>query len=99
MYKLIFSAGNECSQILIGVCVCVLLQLKVRVNEVDDKGDVPLDLALQSMQEAVAETLLSNLADVNWKDEFGNCLLHKAIKRGNSLKILHVIVWVIPTFW
>ena len=69
----------------VAVCVCVCVQLQVKVNEVDNKGDIPLDLSLQTMQKGVAETLLKNHADVNRKDNAGKCLLHKAIKRGDDV--------------
>ncbi|KAK7469532.1 hypothetical protein BaRGS_00036438, partial [Batillaria attramentaria] len=59
-------------------------QLQAKVNEVDNKGDIPLDLALQSVQKGVAQTLLNNHADVNRKDNAGKSLLHKAIKRGDE---------------
>nr|KAG5688479.1 hypothetical protein BaRGS_011917 [Batillaria attramentaria] len=58
--------------------------LQAKVNEVDNKGDIPLDLALQSVQKGVAQTLLNNHADVNRKDNAGKSLLHKAIKRGDE---------------
>ena len=60
------------------------LQLQHKVNEVDNKGDIPLDLALRTVQKGIAETLLKNHADVNRKDNAGKCLLHKAIKRGGA---------------
>ncbi|XP_076453246.1 rabankyrin-5-like [Babylonia areolata] len=66
-------------------------QLPVKVNEVDNKGDIPLDLALQSLQKSVAQTLLKNHADVNRKDNAGKCLLHKAIKRGDGFSAKFLI--------
>ncbi|XP_041349199.1 rabankyrin-5-like [Gigantopelta aegis] len=59
-------------------------QLAVKLNEVDNKGDIALDLALQSKQDGVAQTLVTNHADINRKDNSGKCLLHKAIKRGDE---------------
>jgi ankyrin repeat protein len=56
--------------------------LSVKLNEVDSKGDLPLDLALNSRQESIAQTLVKHKVDVNKRDNSGKCLLHKAIKRG-----------------
>ncbi|KAH9525635.1 Ankyrin repeat and FYVE domain-containing protein 1, partial [Bulinus truncatus] len=59
-------------------------QLSVKVNEVDNKGDLALDLALKTHQRSIAQTLVSNKADVNRKDNSGKCLLYKAIQRGDE---------------
>ncbi|XP_021369516.1 rabankyrin-5-like isoform X1 [Mizuhopecten yessoensis] len=59
-------------------------QLSVKLNDVDDKGDLPMDLALQSRQTSIAETLMKHRVDVNRRDNTGKCLLHKAIKRGDE---------------
>lgn len=66
-------------------------QLTAKVNEVDNKGDIPLDLALQTVQKSVAQTLLKNHADVNRKDNSGKSLLHKAIKRGDEFSAKFLI--------
>lgn len=52
------------------------------MNEVDNNGDIALDLALKGQQRSIANTLISNSADVNRKDNSGKCLLYKAIHRG-----------------
>jgi hypothetical protein len=59
--------------------------LSVKLNEVDSKGDLPLDLALNSRQESIAQTLIKHKVDVNKRDNSGKCLLHKAIKRGTHI--------------
>lgn len=59
-----------------------LLQLVEKLNEVDNRGDLPLDLALSTKQESIAMTLVNHKVDVNRRDNAGKCLLHKAIKRG-----------------
>ncbi|XP_076107100.1 rabankyrin-5-like isoform X1 [Mytilus galloprovincialis] len=59
-------------------------QLSNKLNEVDGKGDLPLDLALHSRQESIAQTLIKHRVDVNRRDNSGKCLLHKAIKRGDE---------------
>jgi ankyrin repeat protein len=52
------------------------------LNEVDNQGDLPLDLALKSKQESVAQTLVGHGVNCSNKDNAGRSLLHKAIKRG-----------------
>ncbi|XP_046578318.1 rabankyrin-5-like [Haliotis rubra] len=66
-------------------------QLSVKLNEVDNRGDVSLDLALQTKQEGIAQTLVGHKADVNKKDNSGKCLLHKAIKRGDEFSARFLI--------
>ena len=63
----------------------VLFQLSVKVNEIDNRGDLALDLALSTKQRSIAQTLMDNKADVNRKDNSGKCLLYKAIRRGEKL--------------
>lgn len=60
----------------------IFLQLVDKLNEVDNRGDLPLDLALSTKQESIATTLVKHKVDVNRRDNTGKCLLHKAIKRG-----------------
>lgn len=67
---------------LINKSVLPLLQLVEKLNEVDNRGDLPLDLALSTKQESTAMTLVNHKVDVNRRDNAGKCLLHKAIKRG-----------------
>lgn len=67
---------------LINKAVLPLLQLVEKLNEVDNRGDLPLDLALSTKQESIAMTLVNHKVDVNRRDNAGKCLLHKAIKRG-----------------
>lgn len=67
---------------LINKSVLPLLQLVEKLNEVDNRGDLPLDLALSTKQESIAMTLVNHKVEVNRRDNAGKCLLHKAIKRG-----------------
>ncbi|KAL3858016.1 hypothetical protein ACJMK2_012632 [Sinanodonta woodiana] len=66
-------------------------QLSAKLNEVDNLGDLPLDLALKSHQESVAQTLVGHHVDVNKRDNSGKCLLHKAIKRGDEFSASFLI--------
>ncbi|XP_064612506.1 rabankyrin-5-like [Liolophura sinensis] len=59
-------------------------ELSHKLNEIDNLGDLPLDLALVSKQKSVANTIFGNQVDVNKRDNAGKCLLHKAIKRGDE---------------
>lgn len=58
--------------------------LKVKLNEEDDKNDLPLDLALRSQQESIAKYLVNSHIDINKTDAMGLSLLHKAILRGDE---------------
>ncbi|KAG8181142.1 hypothetical protein JTE90_002502 [Oedothorax gibbosus] len=66
-------------------------QLAAKVNEFDDQGDIPLDLALSSGQESIAKTLLNHKANVNQTDNRGWTLLHKAIFREDEFSALFLI--------
>ncbi|XP_052269001.1 rabankyrin-5-like isoform X3 [Dreissena polymorpha] len=66
-------------------------QLSVKLNEVDTKGDLPLDLALKSRQESIAQTLISHHVDTSRRDNTGRALLHKAIKRGDEFSSMFLI--------
>lgn len=63
-----------------------LSQLPAKLNELDNNGDLALDLALSRKLESIATTLVNNKADVDMVDQSGWSLLHKAIQRGLSLK-------------
>lgn len=57
-------------------------QLPGKLNEVDNNGDLALDLALSRKLESIATTLVNSKADVDMVDQSGWSLLHKAIQRG-----------------
>lgn len=60
-------------------------QLPGKLNELDNNGDLALDLALSRKLESIATTLVNNKADVDMVDQSGWSLLHKAIQRGEGL--------------
>lgn len=60
------------------------LQLDVKINELDNKGELALDLALRDHQTSIAEMLCENKADVDIRDRNGHTLLHLAVQRGDS---------------
>uniref|UniRef100_A0A3P9AHQ3 Ankyrin repeat and FYVE domain containing 1 n=1 Tax=Esox lucius TaxID=8010 RepID=A0A3P9AHQ3_ESOLU len=59
-------------------------QLPGKLNELDNSGDLALDLALSRKLESIATTLVNNKADVDMVDQSGWSLLHKAIQRGDE---------------
>ena len=60
-------------------------QLQSRLNECDEKGQLPLDLALSTAQTGLAQTLVDHKCNVNQLDSTtGDTILHKAINRGDS---------------
>ncbi|CAF0740586.1 unnamed protein product [Adineta steineri] len=58
--------------------------LDVRVNELDDHGELALELALKTKQDSMAENLVQHKADINHIDAENRTLLHLAIKRGDE---------------
>jgi ankyrin repeat protein len=63
------------------ISFCTYFKLQLKLNEVDEKNDLPLDLSLRTKQESIARNLVRNHADVNKTDSDGLTLLHKAIIR------------------
>lgn len=61
-----------------------MLQLPGKLNELDQNGDLALDLALSQRLESIATTLVNYKADVDRADRRGWSLLHKAIQRGKK---------------
>ncbi|CAH1801017.1 unnamed protein product [Owenia fusiformis] len=59
-------------------------QLPGKLNEIDDKGDLPLDLALVDQLESIADTLVRHRVNTSAVDREGNALIHKAITRGDE---------------
>lgn len=65
----------------------LFLKLQLKLNEPDDKDELPLDLALRSQQQSIAKNLVKNLCDLNKTDSLGLTLLHKAISRGTRFDL------------
>lgn len=59
-------------------------QLSTKLNALDSKGDLALDLALRDQQTGIARTLIENGADPDAKDPKGWTLLHRAVERGDG---------------
>ena len=62
--------------------VFFLLQLS-SLNELDNRGDLALDLALKDRQLGIAKTLLEHNADADARDSKGWTILHRAVERGS----------------
>ncbi|XP_077403637.1 rabankyrin-5 [Vanacampus margaritifer] len=62
-----------------------------KLNELDNNGDLALDLALSRKLESIATTLVNNKADVDMVDQSGWSLLHKAIQRGDEFASVFLI--------
>ncbi|XP_074641653.1 rabankyrin-5-like [Tubulanus polymorphus] len=62
-----------------------------KLNEIDNRNDIPLDMALAEKQESIAKTMVSHRVDVNKTDHSGRCLLHKALKRGDEFSASFLI--------
>ncbi|XP_050312552.1 rabankyrin-5 [Anthonomus grandis grandis] len=61
------------------------------VNVWSQHGELPLDLALTLKNHSIADTLVQHHADLNISDPAGECLLYRAIKRGNSFGALFLL--------
>ena len=55
----------------------------MKLNELDDRGNIPLNLALLNRNEGIANTLVTNKCNMDMVDSNGNSLLHLAIMRGD----------------
>uniref|UniRef100_A0A671RV37 Rabankyrin-5-like n=1 Tax=Sinocyclocheilus anshuiensis TaxID=1608454 RepID=A0A671RV37_9TELE len=62
----------------------LMFGLPGNLNELDNNGDLALDLALSKKLESIATTLVNNKAGVDMVDQSGWSLLHKAIQRGDE---------------
>ena len=60
-----------------------MFQLLTKLNEVDDHGVLPLDIALKTRQEDLAKTLVEHHVNIDQTDTNGSSLLHLAIGRSN----------------
>jgi len=63
----------------------VLLQLPGKLNEFDASGRLALDLALETRQDSIANTLIKHCVSVDMPDHSGCCLLHKTINKGQLM--------------
>lgn len=67
------------------------LQLPHKLNEFDNEGNIPLNLALLGRNEGIANTLVSHSCDLDLADPSGNSLLHLAIMRGDTFSASFLI--------
>ena len=59
------------------------MQLPTKLSELDESGNLALDLALLVRHEGIANTLVSHKCDLNVRNREGYTLLHLAIMRGD----------------
>ena len=69
-----------------------LFQLPAKLDEIDSRGDIALDLALQGRLDGIAQTLVKHKVNVDRADAQGLTVLHKAIKRGMFSSHLTLVV-------
>ena len=62
-----------------------------KINEIDDHGMLPLDIALKSRQEDLARTLIEHDVKIDQTDGNGSSLLHLAIDRGDDYAAMFLI--------
>jgi ankyrin repeat protein len=58
-------------------------ELKVKLNERNEDGELPIHLALITRNESIASQLVGHGCNVDLSDSDGQCLLHDAISRGD----------------
>lgn len=66
------------------------------MNERDEQGSLPLELALRLKLQPIAEMLVKNHADIDIVDHSGESLLHKAIRKGRlyfQFYSCFVVIW------
>ena len=71
------------------------VQLEKRLNERDEQGALPLELALKQKQKSIAETLVRNKVDMNVIDHQGQSLIHKALNNGEYCRFWMCLVCVL----
>lgn len=69
----------------------LLFQLGRKLNEVDSKGDLPLDIALRKKMTSITRALTEHCVNLDAKDNKGYTLLHRAVQRGKS-NTIYIIV-------
>ncbi|XP_067934786.1 rabankyrin-5-like [Watersipora subatra] len=66
-------------------------QLEKKLNEKDDNGVLPLELALTLKQKSIAQTLVRNKVDLDVVDHKGESLLHKALNNCDTFSASFLI--------
>ena len=58
-------------------------ELNFKLNQLDDAGRLPLDLALELKEDGIAKSLVEHQANINQMNTTGESLLHLAIARSD----------------
>jgi len=59
-------------------------ELNVKLNQLDDAGRLPLDLALESGEDGIAKSLVEHQANINQMNTLGESILHLSILRADT---------------
>lgn len=70
----------------------------MRLNAVDSKGDIPLDIALRLRHQSLADCLVQHGANVDCADLEGRRLLHKSILRSQYFPLFNIIHSIVIHF-
>uniref|UniRef100_F6V980 Uncharacterized protein n=2 Tax=Ciona intestinalis TaxID=7719 RepID=F6V980_CIOIN len=66
-------------------------QLPLKLNEINEDGEWPLQLALSTNQESIAHTLVSHGVDMDGCDDNGKSHLHRSLNEGNEFSALFLL--------
>ncbi|XP_023334642.1 rabankyrin-5 [Eurytemora carolleeae] len=66
-------------------------ELSIRMNETDDRGRLPLDLALATAQYGIAKSLVEHQVNVNQMNKGGLSVLHLAIVRNDPAACIFLL--------
>lgn len=65
--------------------------MPAKLNEVDENGNLPIELALLKCNESIATKLVESGCSLDMPDGDGRCLLHKAVSRGDEFAACFLI--------
>ena len=66
-------------------------ELNTKLNETDDAGRLPLDLALELEEDGISRSLVEHKANLNQMNNEGNTLLHLSIGRRDSKSAMFLL--------
>lgn len=72
--------------------------MSLKLNEEDDHGVIPLDIALKSRQEELAKSLVEHNVNLDQIDSNGSSLLHLAVDRGTYFLAASKVSIYMPNF-
>ena len=66
-------------------------ELNTKLNETDDAGRLPLDLALELEEDGISRSLVEHKANLNQMNNDGSTLLHLCIARRDSKSAIFLL--------